>query len=116
MNVGLSTPLYDESGAMLMRLNRTDSKLSDLAQFASRSSTLNGGSVIRTQGFFETNREIVVVTELSEAGESSLLYLFKTYPYLYFSGQDGFFLVVIETLEKDGNKTSMKILLKEKMS
>ena len=115
MNIGIATPLFDLDGAMLLPA-LADSQLMDLSQRVSVSDILSGGSVIKTRGYYDTNRTVKVAVQLGEENEAKLLYLFKSYPYLHFSTSDGFFMVVISSLIKTENIINLTILIKEKLS
>ena len=114
MIVGLATPMFDLNGNMMLPIDPAKSEFLNLSQRISRSDTLAGGAVIKTRGYFETNRTIQVVTQLNKEDEDKLLYIFKNYPYLFFSAPDGYYMVVIENMRKEENKTTLRILIKEK--
>ena len=115
MNVGIAAPLFDLDGSMLLPI-LADSQFMDLSQRVSVSNILSGGSVIKTRGYFDTNRAIKVSVNLDKENEDKLLYIFKNYPYLYFSTPDGFFLAVISGLVKTENTIALTVLIKEKLS
>ena len=117
-SIGLAAPIFDLQGNLLLSINLVDSQLINLLQRVSKSDTLAGGSVIRTKGYYETNRTIQVKVQLNKEDEDKLLYIFKNYPYLYFSSLDGFYLVVIESMEKEKEKDQivLSIVIKEKMT
>jgi len=114
MIVGLATPMFDLNGNMTLPIDPAKSEFLNLSQRISRSDTLAGGAVIKTRGYFETNRIIQVVTQLNKEDEDKLLYIFKNYPYLFFSAPDGYYMVAIENIRKEENKITLKILIKEK--
>ena len=114
MIVGLAAPMFDLNGNMMLPIDPAESEFLNLSQRISRSDTLAGGAVIKTKGYFETNRTIQVVTQLNKEEENKLLYIFKNYPYLFFSAPDGYYMVVIENMRKEENKIILRILIKEK--
>ena len=114
MIVGLATPMFDLNGNMTLPIDPVESKFLNLSQRISRSDTLAGGAVIKTRGYFETNRTIQVVTQLNKEDEDKLLYIFKNYPYLFFGAPDGYYMIVIENISKEENKITLRVLIKEK--
>lgn len=113
--VGIAAPLFDINGAMALPI-LAESKMANLSQRVSVSDTLSGGSVVKTRGYYDTNRNLQVFVKPDKTDEDQLFYLFKLYPYLYLSTSDGFYLVVIGQMVKTEDTMELTITIKEKLS
>jgi hypothetical protein len=114
--VFISTPTFNINGAVCLKLADA-SELKTNARRISRTATLDGGALIVDGGFSDADRTFAVnYQDLSEADELALWEIFKDYPLVTMSTDEGCFSVAIETMRAKNGSGSLNIFFKERMS
>ncbi len=111
--VALATPTFDLDGDCILSLVGGD--FFQYTQRVNKVPTLDGESSILSRGYSFTDREFQIEARYKEDVFQCVRYMFKYYPYLYFSFHDGAYLAVIESLKNKEKKIILNVLLKEKI-
>lgn len=117
MTVGLSTPTYDTSGALLIHEHKPETKLSEPAARVSRKKTLDGGVHIEHSGISDGDRNIVVAfRDPSTTDYDRLQHIYRNYTSITVACREGVFKGTIEKMPMRGNTVYVHILPEEKLS
>ena len=76
-------------------------------------STLDGGAVPSDSGYSVTDRDLVILADITEAQEEILEYMIKNYTLLNVSTKSGFFVCMINRFYPDSGEVYLKFLITE---
>lgn len=113
--IGLSSYLYSETGSMML-MPQDMPKMREGSRRVSRSKTLDGGVVITDSGYCDGDRTFSINTESTEAKWGVLWTLMKDHSLIVVCTDEGAFSGVLESVRDYGDKISINILIKAKLS
>ena len=113
--IGIASKVYMADGGFLLTL-LSDTQARSGSRRVSRTKTLDGGVVITDSGFAHGDRALRVSISSSASLWARLWTLFQTAVMITISIDEGCFSGAPDTIQDNGDRIVMNILIKEKIS
>lgn len=113
--ISISTITADTSGSVIFK-ELPGSKLFDKEARVSRTATLDGGVYINHSGYADGDRTLRLLARVTEASWAAITHIFETAALVMVSMSDGVYTAAIESLQRDGTKITLNILINDKES
>lgn len=115
--IGISTPTYSPNGSILLKDIETDSDVPPRERRITRTATLDGEAEIEDMGMSHADRTFVIRARGLTRAEYDLLALgVEGFPLLIITTAEGAFMGAPEHLSINDGITTLRILIKEKIS
>lgn len=112
-NIGLRKIVAEAGSAVLIRSD-SRSKMKNYRPRVARSATLDGGAVVENLGYSDGDREIDIVSKVSETIEGKLRSMVQDELYVVVSTREGVFFGSIESMTVDRGQLKIKFLPQER--
>lgn len=115
--IAISTPTYDTEGSILLKNIEPDNDTNTRERRVTRTATLDGSSEIEDLGMSHSDRTFVIrAGGLTKAEFDKVATLVELYPLLTIVTDDGAFKGAPERISNNDGITTLRILIKEKIS
>ena len=112
-NIGLKK-ISAEVGSAVIIKDDSRCTIKNYNPRVSRSPTLDGGAVIENLGYSDGDREITIVSLVSQEIEAKLKSMAVDELYLVVSTRDGVFYGAVDVMQVDRGSLNLKILAQER--
>lgn len=108
---------YVATGPIIIRRLQSNSELRSASRRVTRSSTLDGGSVVYHGGFSHSDRSVTIATnELTTAQLAVLVGYLQDYTTLLLHQTDGSYVITTQDYSVTGDSIRIRFLITEKVS